>query len=302
MSVPLPPGSLPVALMLQHGPMVRTWLRLFLRALIGRFLPTHTGYHPVACTVDAPPRYQVAAYERWCGAPADPARVPAHLFSQWGLSPAMRIFEQSSYNLAEVINQGVSMRVLKPLPAGERLRIRASLESLRESGGATQVAVRIATGTMDDPERVIATLHSAFLNHGPGVRGAIVRPFRAASNQWDSAGTWSAEAGDGLQFALLTGDFNPIHWLDSAGRKSPFGRTVLQGLGMFVRTCEVLARHGDVAEIEARFLRPVPLPSGVMRVECAPSADEGWTVVRVVDAEDKVCLSGRFRRDLSPDQ
>jgi len=36
----LPPGAMPVALMLQHGPMIRTWLRLLLKSLLARVLPS----------------------------------------------------------------------------------------------------------------------------------------------------------------------------------------------------------------------------------------------------------------------
>ena len=301
MSVFLPPGTMPVALMLQHGPMIRTWLRLLVKSMLARYLPAGKAgaYRPVAETIDAPARYLVSAYEDWCGMPHDPATVPAHLFSQWGLSPALRIFEQSPYNLAEVINQGVSMQINGPLPSGQRLRIRASVESIRETGGVTQVSVRIATGTMDAPELVVAILHSAFLNTNGSQKAAVSRPFKASGKTWDASGAWRTEAGDGLQFALLTGDFNPIHWLDSAGRKSPFGQTVLQGLGMFSRTFEQLRRLGPLDGIEVRFLRPVLLPSGELTVETATDPEEGWRVVRVIDADQKVCLSGRYHPAVS---
>lgn len=292
------PGARPVALMLQHGPMIRTWLRLFFRSLVSRYRPARVaaGYRPMAGVIDPPAAYLVNAYKTWSGAATDDdGHLPPHLFCQWGLEPALRMFEQSPYNLAEVINQGVSMRVNGPLPMGERLRIRVSLESIRETGGATLVDMRIATGTRDDPERVVAILHSAFLKPGGSQRAAMTKPFRPAGKLWQAAGSWRAEAGDGLQFALLTGDFNPIHWLESAGRKSPFGRTVLQGLGMFARTYEVLARQGAVREIEVRFQRPVPLPSDSLCVEHAPAEYDGWQVVRLTDTDGRSSLTGRFR-------
>lgn len=298
MLVFMPPGAMPVALMLQHGPMIRTWLRLFVKSMLAAYLPKrpHAEYRPVIETIEPPARYLVEAYQNWCGvARPDALTVPPHLFCQWGLSPALRMFDQSPYNLAEVINQGVSMRVYAPLPAGRRLIVRASLESIIESGGVTQVAVRITTGTAEQPERVVAILHSAFLKPGASQRAAMTKPFKAATKAWAFSGHWQAEPGDGRQFALLTGDFNPIHWLDSAGRKSPFGRTVLQGLGMFARTYEQLARQGRIREIEVRFQRPVPLPSGVLAVETAPAAESGWNVVRLVDADQRACLTGRYR-------
>lgn len=294
----LPPGAMPVALMLQHGPMIRTWLRLLLKSLLARALPSRPtrDYRPVTLTLDPPARYLVNAYRAWSGCPADrPDELPPHLFCQWGLEPALRMFENSPFDLTEVINQGVSLRVNGPLPAGERLRLRVSLESIRDSGGATLVDMRIATGTREDPERVVAILHSAFLKPGGSQRAAMTKPFKAAVKHWLPAGYWQAEAGDGLQFALLTGDFNPIHWLDSAGRKSPFGQKVLQGLGMFARTYELLAAQGPVRDIEVRFQRPVPLPSDVLCVETAPAAEDGWRVARLADSQGRACLTGRYR-------
>lgn len=298
MFVYLPPGSMSVALMLQHGPMIRTWLRLFAKSLFARYWPAPdtTGYRPVTETIDPPARYLVSAYKTWCGIRhSDPAVIPPHLFCQWGLSPALRMFSQSPYNLAEVINQGVSMRINGPLPAGQRLRIRASLESIQETGGVTLVSVRITTGTVDEPELVVAILHSAFLKAGASQRAALSKSFKPAAKSWAFSGHWQARPDDGLKFALLTGDFNPIHWLDSAGRKSPFGRTVLQGLGMFARTYEQLAQQTEIREIEVRFQRPVPLPSGVLAVETSPAAEAGWQVVRLVDAGSRACMTGKFR-------
>lgn len=298
MSTSLPPGAMPVALMLQHGPMIRTWLRLFLRSMLARVLPAkpRREYRPLAQTLAPPAPYLVSAYRAWCGVNGgDPGVLPPHLFCQWGLEPALRMFEDSPYDLTEVINQGVTLTVNGPLPANERLRLRVSLEEIRETAGATLVDMRIATGTLDDPERVVAILHSAFLKPGGSQRAVVAKPFKAAVKQWLPAGYWQAEPGDGLQFALLTGDFNPIHWLDSAGRKSPFGQTVLQGLGMFARTYELLAREGELKEIEVRFQRPVPLPSDVLCVETAPAAEDGWRVARLVDAQGRSCLTGRYR-------
>ena len=43
---------------------------------------------------------------------------------------------------------------------------------------------------------------------------------------WKTMGEWSATADDGFKFALLTGDFNPIHWVGPLAKLSSFGQKV----------------------------------------------------------------------------
>ena len=57
---------------------------------------------------------------------------------------------------------------------------------------------------------------------------------------WKTQGQWYATQHDGFKFALLTGDFNPIHWISLAGKLSAFKMKVLHGFGMFVRSYEQL--------------------------------------------------------------
>ena len=73
----------------------------------------------------------------------------------------------------------------------------------------------------------------------------------------------------GLAFSLLTGDFNPIHWVARAGVAAGFGGPILHGFSMFARAIEGIVRArfaGDVTRVrawDARFTRPLRLPSAV---------------------------------------
>lgn len=65
-------------------------------------------------------------------------------------------------------------------------------------------------------------------------------------------------------FADITGDDNPIHIDEEAGRNSRFGRPVVHGVYLLGLASKVLGRDfpgpGSIAvSLSAKFLRPVPV-------------------------------------------
>ena len=65
-------------------------------------------------------------------------------------------------------------------------------------------------------------------------------------------------------FADITGDDNPIHIDEDAGRESRFGRPVVHGVYLLGLASKVLGRDfpgpGSIAvSLSAKFLRPVPV-------------------------------------------
>ena len=65
-------------------------------------------------------------------------------------------------------------------------------------------------------------------------------------------------------FADITGDDNPIHIDEDAGRESRFGRPVVHGVYVLGLASKVLGRDfpgpGSIAvSLSAKFLRPVPV-------------------------------------------
>ena len=85
--------------------------------------------------------------------------------------------------------------------------------------------------------------------------------------------TWSRTLTmeDVRTFANVTGDDNPIHIDEEAGRKSRFGRPVVHGVYLLGLASKVLGRDfpgpGSIAvSLSAKFLRPVPVGEEV-RIE-----------------------------------
>lgn len=80
---------------------------------------------------------------------------------------------------------------------------------------------------------------------------------------------WRLKADAGLDFAKLTGDFNPMHWVPAWARAFGFRNTILHGFGTMARAIEGMNRSlfaGDVdalREVHVRFTRPLVLPAQV---------------------------------------
>jgi len=278
--------------------MIRAWSRVYARSLLPfmRHEANPQRFRAQSMLVPTPDDALVSAYAEWSGASARyPDHIPPHMFCQWGMPLALSVVEQSRYDVTGIINQGLSMRIHGELPRGCDLLAQAELVSMEERSGRANLSVRVTTGTMNRPNLVETVLHTMFMLAPVSGRQAMSRNFRAAPGvSWEGAGSWQACPDDGLNFALLTGDFNPIHWVESAGKKSPFGSTVLQGMGAFARSFECLRERQRIRDIEVQFQRPVLLPSGELKVEYA-AADAGWRMLRLVDGDRRARLSGRFR-------
>ncbi len=288
-------SSVPLSLALQQGPMLRAMGRMALQGMRPGRRPTCNpdGFVPATMTIPAPSMKLVRSYLDWSGAGERyGTALPPHLFCQWALPASVQVLEQTRYRLASVINQGVTMRVNGELPSGQPLIVTARLASLQEVNNRARVSVEITSGPASQPDAVVGTMHVSFiLGHQDKKAGRDAD----AQPDWRTLGTWKASGDDGFRFALLTGDFNPIHWVGLAGRLSPFKQKVLHGFGMFVRSIEVLARSGAIDEIDVRFLKPVPLPSRLLHVQDAADA-QGRKLLRLVGSEEVVHMAGHYRQ------
>lgn len=301
-------SGVPYGLLRHHGAMLRMGGQILMHTALGVLRPGSasrvaapiTTIEPVTRTIEAPPEELVEQYIEWARAWAGATghydlELPPHMVSQWSLPLVGELLLRMPYRLASVINQGASLRVHGPLPRNTPLTVRAAVERIEQAAGRVKVTVSIITGTTHQANLVAARLHMSFLLPGPRAPRQV--PQWPPEPQWRTAGLWHAEADDGLRFALLTGDFNPIHWCGPLARRSVFGGTVLHGFGSLVRSYEAL-EPGSFSEIDVRFVRPVPLPCSALSVQLAPadSADaDGWRALRLAGGGDAVHLAGRVR-------
>ncbi len=232
-----------------------------------------------------PPRSAalVRDYVRHVG--GDPAwyrgRVPAHLFPQWGFPLAARAIAGTGYPMARAVNAGCRIEQRAPLPAGEPLEVAARLESIDDDGRRAIIATTIVTGTKSAPEAIVAELraHVALGRAGDKNGSTPDRQKEKSQKAPKRRATVPVEAREiafmrigktaGWDFAKLTGDINPLHWVPPYARASGFRSVILHGFSTLARAIEAVDRDllcGDVdalAVVEARFTRPLLLPASV---------------------------------------
>lgn len=242
------------------------------------------------------PAALIADYIRHVG--ADPARypgeVPTHLFPQWALPLATATIAQIPYPLMRVVNGGCRLEINAALPVGERFEVSAQLLSVDDNGRRAVMHQRIVTATEAHPEAVVGHFWAIVplkksANDGPDSAQKDAKEPRdseditvlenSAKARSRARGKlvpegarelerWVLDERAGLDFARLTGDFNPIHWVRPHARAFGFKNVILHGFSTQARAFEGLARHLEhegrrISALDVQFTRPLTLPARV---------------------------------------
>lgn len=260
--------SVPARHALHQGPVVAALLRGVARAASHRERtgaviapgPWHTA------RVAARPPALVRDYVRHVG--GDPAAyeglVPPHLFPQWVFPLQVKALEGVPYPLERVLNGGCRLEQRAPLRAGEPLVVATRLDDVDDDGRRAVLRFLATTGTEDEPEAVVAHLYAIVPLGGARGGGAKKEPVRVPTDARELQ-AWRLGARAGLDFSILTGDFNPVHWLPPYARAFGFQNVILHGFSSFARTFEGLRRALRVSPrvLDVRFTRPLVLPAKV---------------------------------------
>lgn len=207
--------------------------------------------------------------------------LPPHLFPQWGFPLAAQVLSAVDYPLEKGLNAGCRMEIHHPLPNDVPLTVRARLDSIDDNGRRVLLKTRIVSGTADHPDALVGYLWALIpLGKGQGKGGK-----KDGAKKGDGAEKkkerprvpadvrelkyWKLGSGSGLEYAKLTGDFNPIHWIPAYARASGFRNCILHGFATMAHAMEGLNRSlfaGDVNAIrvlDVSFTRPLVLPAEV---------------------------------------
>jgi acyl dehydratase len=269
--------AVPLRYVLSHGPMIATLGRVATTALRRprEIAPRPSTAGPwVNARLPPLPPELVRDYVRHVG--GDPAfyrgQLPAHLFPQWGLAVGARALAPLGYPLARAMNAGCRIESRRVLPSDEPLEVRARVEAVDDDGHRAILTQRIVTGTPSAPDaliadaRVFVRLH-AKENGAPGARSPRPAPLVPADAREIAYLRLSASAG--LDFAKLTGDFNPVHWIPAYARASGFRGCILHGFSTLARAIEALGRArfagnpSRLCVVDVRFTSPLLLPAWV---------------------------------------
>lgn len=261
--------------MRHQGPAIRTLTGTILRGLLQTPAPRRTerlrgedgaSTRRHSRTIDHVSRRLIADYLDWCGADRDryAGTIPPHLFPQWTMPVLGRALSSLPYPIARVLNAGCRMRLLAPLPAGSPLLVTALAPSVQDDGHRALIRARTTTGTRADGDLLLADVYALVPLKSRVAAAKKKRP--CAPSKAEIIGRVPLGGHAGLEYACLSGDFNPIHWLPPAAWAAGFPRPILQGFATMALAFERLvdARGGgdpwSIRALDVRFTSPLVLP------------------------------------------
>ena len=263
---------------LAQGPVIKTLAAVGVAAIRQRMghgpgnagLPETPG--PEIATPIAPrPPDLLKAYIRHVG--GDPSayrgQIPAHFFPQWGFPLASRTLQDVPYPLFKVLNGGCRLEINGTLPSKEPLHARARLEGIDDNGSRAVIHQRVATGTGSNPDAVVGHLYAIVPLGGGKSKGGKKKERPRVPADAEELQRWKLRPDAGLDFARLTGDFNPVHWVAPYARAFGFRNTILHGFSTMARAMEGLQRTlfagstRALSVLDVKFTKPLVLPAKV---------------------------------------
>lgn len=180
------------------------------------------------------------------------------------------------YPIAKVINAGCHLRIHGTLPLGQDLNISTRVSKVDDNGKRALVTIEVTTGTKEIARALTADLR-LFIPLKSKTAPEPAAPIDQASARRKPTVPFGVrelffqrfKQDAGLDFAFLTGDFNPIHWLGPYAKAAGFRRVILHGFGSFARVFDGVVRAAlasdlrRLSELDADFTRPLLLPSDV---------------------------------------
>lgn len=272
---------LPTRHILHQGPVIASLGGTALAALRQHFghgstAPISTPSPEIRATLPPRPKQLIRDYVRHVGGDPSAYRktVPVHLFPQWGFALGAKTLVGIPYPMAKVLNGGCRLEIRRPIPQGEPLEVVAQLQDIDDNGRRAVLHQTVTTGTASAPDALTAHLYAIVPTGGNPNKGGP-KPKRAKKPpvlvpaEATELAFWKLSANAGLAFAMLTGDFNPVHWVRPYARMFGFRSTILHGFSTMARTIEGLSRGAfagstrKLSTIDVKFTRPLVLPAKV---------------------------------------
>jgi acyl dehydratase len=280
-------------LLLQQGSVIGA----FLGGAVKSLLPRRGGldHSEIVRSTPPPSRELLRAYAAWSNAPVDryDDTLPPHFVAaQVALPVISALTARSPYPLLGVLNQGIHLALHHPIPASEQITVRGHLADASDDGHRARIHSRLTVATPSVPVAMeIDSYAAVVLKRRPGGDAKPREDFA-----FETIGRWQPGADEGRKFFYLTGDFNPIHTWQAFARRTRFRGCIMHGFGGFAQAFEAIRSAGhDIADIDVKFVRPLPLPGPEVLIQVATTVDgSGRRALRLADGSGNVYHAGSF--------
>ena len=192
--------------------------------------------------------------------------LPAYFFPQWNVPLLAKTIKYLPYNLTKIMNAGCKITINEPLKLSLPLKNQARLESIDENKSRVLIKQSLTIGHEKAPESVVVEQSTIILKSAKsgGKKKPLLIPIDVTEIGRINLGKKS-----GLNFALLTGDFNPLHWITPYAKAFGYSSPILHGFATMALAIEQLNKNvlGNdpslLREIDVKFSRPLRLPAKV---------------------------------------
>ena len=258
------------------------------------------------------PRRPVALVEAWWNwlsfagrYEAKLGELPVIMFSQWAFPTVHLVASKFPFAVSSMLNQGCRVQCNHVIPADANITVRASVVSLEDKGKKLRCEVLMQSGTEEHPDAVEATVISVV----PKPKSKWTDTDGAKSKKRDPAeveegavllATIKLPARTGVDFGMISGDFNPIHTSSIYARIAGFKTRFIQGFGSQALIMSILVNElcdGDQARLKVcdlRFIAPVYFPADVAVYVEESASDEERKVWLASPTSGKVFVLGTF--------
>ena len=284
-------AEIPLKLVRQH----RATMSAMLVGLVRSSLPftaKHQQNHQVTQRGYTPDALLNHTFQQWAGFHhTKTALSPPLLVSQTLLSAVATLTSYCPYPLLNVLNQGLKLTVLDSIQPKQPFTIQGKLIDASDDGYRAKIHSHVVL--KNNSGKTIITLDAyaaVMLKSRP--QNTAKKPAQVV--EWQTIDSWQMPERAGVEFFLLTGDFNPIHTVPWFAKRTRFAGCIMHGYGAFSKIYAAIENQGVViSEIETRFIKPIPLPTPRLHIQIATDASD--QLFRLVDDHDQAYQSGRYQ-------
>jgi len=196
--------------------------------------------------------------------------VPATYFATWGVEQLAKslLAARLPLSLVRLIHAASKVTIARLPHTGERCRFSATVETVEQTKRGVRVEQRLelvdAGGAPLSSNSIAMEIPDAW----PPKHGLTAAP-ELASCEVDQVGKIILRSDEGMRYAVLSGDFEPSHWIGSFAKIRGLRGPIAHGYDLMARIAHTLVgtkAQGDprrLRAIEATFHRPVVLPASL---------------------------------------
>lgn len=198
--------------------------------------------------------------------------VPFHFFPQWAFPIIGRSLSDLPFSFIQIMNAGYKIQINSHIGRNQNIFVRSKLIKIEQKKNYFYFTIRIISETKNSPEALVAHLTTLIRlpkQEKKENKQESTKKTEDYSIPFEAKEIASFQFSDktGLDYAILTGDINPVHWLQFYAKFMGFKNVILHGFASSAFCIEAINNNlfsGNIFKIkewEVKFTKPLILPA-----------------------------------------